>query len=156
MSFIALEPSPEATPGASLPNATFWPVIELDTLRRATRLDGTVTAERLTHAAINAIAEVNADLSDWRSERQADGYTSLAEVPAEEINGQSLYLHHYRRAVYALTQAGLTERYRGFDATAKGEQQAEAREPEIDDLYRDARWAVRNILGIPHSTVELI
>ena len=156
MSFIAIEPTTETGDITTITSDPFWPTIDVDQLRQAMRIDGTVTPCRLNHAAINAVIEVNADLTYWRKEREAEGIKTLADAPAEVINNTSVNLHHYRRAVYALTQANLVERYRSFDATAKGSKEADELEPQIAELYRDARWAIRNILGITHTTVEII
>ena len=156
MSFIAVAPTVTTGDTTTINSGDFWPVIDIDQLRQAMRIDGTVTDERLCHAAISAIGEINADLNYWRTERLANGNLTLAEVPAEQINGVSIHVHAYRRAVYALTHANLIERYRSFDTTAKGSKEADELAPQISELYRDARWAVRNILGIPHTTVELI
>ena len=156
MSFIAIEPTIENGDTTTISSGPFWPVINVDQIRQSMRIDGTVTPDRLNHAAINAVSEVNADLAYWRKEREAEGIQTLAAAPAEVINDISVNLHHYRRAVYALTHANLVERYRSFDATAKGSKEADELEPQITELYRDARWAIRNILGITHTTVELI
>lgn len=153
MSFIA--PAQHTEP-ASISNGPFWPDIDLSELRKTVRLDGTVTAERLKHAAINAVIQVNTDLAAWRTRQQQNSHTCLANVPAEQINGQSIYLQLYLRAVYCLTRANLTERYADFDATAKGSKDAAEQNQTITDLYRDARFAIRDILGNSHVTVELI
>jgi len=65
-------------------------------------------------------------------------------------------IHHYRRAVYQLTNADLIERYRDFDTTAAGEKRAQDLDGAIEESRRNARWAVLDILGLPHLTVELI
>jgi len=155
MSFIAASPVPEA-PGQTITSAAFWPTFDTATIREAMRLDGTVTEDRLVNAAISAIGNVNRDLATWRKEREAEGAATLADVEAEEINEVSELVHLYRRAVYATTRANLIERYRDFDATADGHQAADNLEPTVADLYRDARFAIRDILGIGHCTVELI
>ncbi|WP_269086132.1 head completion/stabilization protein [Pseudomonas citronellolis] len=36
----------------------------------------------------------------------------LADVPADQLDGESVLLQHYRRAVYCLAKATLIERYR--------------------------------------------
>ena len=154
MSFFAAEPSP--VPGQTIVSHAFWPIIDTAQLREVMRLDGTVTDARLAHAAINAVANVNADLSMWKAQQVNHGYQVLAEIPAEQINNQSVLLHHYARAVYCLARANLIERLRDYDATKQGETRAESLEQTIIDLRRDARFAVRAILGIPHTTVELI
>ncbi len=134
----------------------FWPAISLPDLRDTVRLDGTVTTARLKHAVIDAITSVNRDLADWRRAREAEGVTTLAAVPGEVINGESAYLHSYRRAVYAMTRANLLERYTDYSATGDGVKGADAKIISSDDLYRDARFAIRDILGTTHITVALI
>ena len=42
----------------------FWPVIDLDELRRDMRIDTTITPDRLFETAINAVAYVNDQLKD--------------------------------------------------------------------------------------------
>lgn len=153
MSFIA--PATSAT-ASTITNGPFWPDIEPDALRKTMRLDGTVTNERLEHAVINAALQVNSDLKNWRISNQLLGFDSLAQVPAEQINGQSIYLQLYLRAVYCLTKANLIERYSDFDSTAKGLKAGEELTDSITDLRRDARFAIRDILGESHVTVELI
>jgi len=153
MSFIA--PAPSRAP-KTITNSEFWPDIDLAKLREAMRLDGTVTNERLEHAVINAALQTNSDLKDWRIGQQILGFDGLEQVPAEQINGQSIYLQLYLRAVYCLTKANLIERYSDFDSTTKGLKAGEVLGDSVDDLRRDARFAIRDILGESHVTVELI
>lgn len=152
--FIATAPT--APDEGEIANSPFWPAISLADLRDTVRLDGTVTTARLTHAVVDAITSVNRDLADWRSARQAEGHATLAAVPSEVINNESVHLHSYRRAVYAMTRANLLERYTDYSATGDGVKGADAKIISSDDLYRDARFAIRDILGTTHNTVELI
>ncbi|HEH9409732.1 TPA: head completion/stabilization protein [Aeromonas salmonicida] len=152
--FIATAPT--APDEGEITNSPFWPAISLPDLRETVRLDGTVTTARLTHAVVDAITSVNRDLADWRSARQAEGHATLAAVPSEVINNESVHLHSYRRAVYAMTRANLLERYTDYSATGDGVKGADAKIISSDDLYRDARFAIRDILGTTHNTVELI
>ncbi|MDY7764473.1 head completion/stabilization protein [Aeromonas caviae] len=152
--FIANAPTSPAE--GEIDSSPFWPAISLPDLRDTVRLDGTVTTARLKHAVIDAITSVNRDLADWRRARQAEGVATLAAVPGEVINGESAYLHSYRRAVYAMTRANLLERYADYSATGDGVKGADAKIISSDDLYRDARFAIRDILGTTHNTVALI
>ncbi len=154
--FLATNPTPAAAEEGDITSAPFWPVISLADMRNTVRIDGTVTTDRLKHAAIDAIISVNRDLAQWRSARESEGLATLAAVPAEPINGESVHLHSYRRAVYAMTRANLLERYTDYSATGDGVKGADAKEVSSDDLYRDARFAIRDILGETHTTVELI
>lgn len=152
--FVAPGQAEEALP--TIKNTPFWPDIDLGDLQECIRTDGTFTVQRLRHAALNAMAEVNGELTLWREARQAEGVADLAAVPAEQLDDESVLLQHYRRAVYCITKANLNERYRDYDATESGNKRADATDESIDDLWRDARWAMRLIQGERHMTVELI
>ena len=152
--FIANAPTAPAE--GEITSNPFWPAISLPDLRATVRLDGTVTTERLKHSAIDAVTSVNRDLAQWRTARQNEGIATLATVPSELINNESVHLHSYRRAVYAMTRANLLERYTDYSASGDGVIGADAMVVSSDDLYRDARFAIRDILGTTHNTVELI
>ncbi|MCL1074820.1 head completion/stabilization protein [Shewanella dokdonensis] len=152
MSFIATAPASEGT----VTNDGFWPEIDLAALQLTMRLDGTVTAERLQHAAINAMILVNRDLAQWQQRQQDNGYASMDAVPARTINGSSERQYLYLRAVYCLTKANLSERYSDYDSTAAKQDDGDNLQSTIDDLRRDAAYAIRDLMDIPHVTVELI
>ncbi len=120
------------------------------------RIDASVTTPRLETAAVAAAISVNRELSEWRAIQQAAGHAELADVPGEKINDVSVLVHLYRRAIEAATGAEVCERYRSYDSTNSGNQNAEDLTPNIDDYRRDLRWAVRDFLGINRTTVELI
>ena len=144
--------------GAAYPisNADFWPEIDGQQLRAAMRIDSSVTDDRLEVATVNAMIEANRELATYRAARQAEGHATLAEVPAEQIKGKSQLLHLYCRVIYCGALAELIERYQSFDATNSGEQKVAEEESSPDQLRRDARKALRTILGISHATVELL
>lgn len=154
--FVAVEPTPSDDDERPISNAAFWPDIDPTQARAALRIDGTITPVRLRHALIEAMASTNGDLAAWRKRMQADGYAGLSDVPADAIDGDSVHLSSYRRAVYCEAKANLLERYRDFDATGEGQRRADAIESPIDDLRRDARWACRAITGEGRTSVELI
>lgn len=106
------------------------------------RTDGTVTQPRLKQVALSAISEVNAELYEFRRRQQMLGYTSLAEVPAEQLDGKSERIQHYFNAVYCWARAMLNERYQDYDATASGVKRGEELAEASGDLWRDARWAI--------------
>lgn len=160
MSFIAT-PAPRhstvtAEPAPSLTNDGFFPDVEPADVRNTMRVNGTVTEQRLVESIRDAMAATNRELAQWRIRQLALGYPKLADVPACAVEGASVLLHHYRRAVYQLVNADLIERYRDFDTTAAGNKRAEDLDSTIDESRRNARWAVLDILGRPHLTVELI
>lgn len=140
----------------TLTNDGFWPDIDAEHLSASMRLDGTVSAARLEVAAVNAMLSVNRELSLLKTQYQDEGHATLADVPASQLRGVSSLLHLYRRAVYCTAGAELAERYRSYDATAAGNQRADDLTPSIDEYRRDARYAIRDLLGETHTTVELI
>jgi hypothetical protein len=155
MSFVTTSP---ATPAEEPPIASsaFWPAVDPAKVRGEQRIDGTVTPPRLAAAIIEAIASVNGELGAWRTARIAEGSATLDAVEAEQINDVSILVHRYFRAVGCTAKALLLERYRDFDSTARGDKKADELETPIDDLRRDARWAIADILGQGRTVVELI
>lgn len=154
MQFVA----PEKATGTPeiIPNNSFWPDIDLATFRSVMRVDGTVTPQRLKQVVLTAMAEVNAELYPWRDQQELRGFNGLAEVPAEQLAGRSVRLHHYENAVWCWARAVLNERYQDFDATAAAAKRGEELEDATGDLWRDARWAISRVQNAPHCTVELI
>lgn len=155
MSFVVTDPAADPVE-APIESDEFWPVINPVRLRASQRIDSSITADRLRAALIDAIASVNAELDTWRLAQLAAGYAMLEDVPAGTIDNISLLLHRYERAIGCLAKADVTERMRDFDTTNEGHRQADALNPAIDDLRRDARWAISAILGVGRNTVELI
>lgn len=137
-------------------NDTFWPDIDGQQLRAAMRIDSSVTDARLEVATINAMIEANRELAGYRAAQEADGVDKLADVPAPKIKGESQLLHLYRRVIHCGALAELIERYNSFDATNTGDQKVTEEQSSPDQLRRDARKALRTILGISHATVELL
>lgn len=152
-------PPPSAAPPAPAPPSTivnepWFPDVDLATVRLIGRIDSGVTDERLADATTAAMISVNRDLAGWRVLRQAEGAASLSAVPAPPIGGISRNLFLYRRAVAAFAKAELLEGYADYDLTKAGEAAAEDRSPDV--ARRNGRLAVRDLLGRPRTTVELI
>lgn len=147
--------------GASAPvNAirsdTFWPEVSPDDIRAQMRMDGAIAADRLRACVISAVSVVNDELDSWRAAQEAAGYVALKDVPARAIDQTSRLVLLYRRAIACCATAEVVERYRSYDATDSANQRADDLTPSIDELRRDQRWAIRDFLGVPRVTVELI
>jgi hypothetical protein len=160
MSFIATANPPNAAAEPPIANDGFWPDIDRTALRQSIRLDGTVTAERLLPAILDAMAAVNAELQAWADQQQANGHATLGEVPAKTLAGESVKLRHYRRAVYSHVQAQLAEAYRDTDTlpqgTGKEPRVQAALEVRVDGFLQSLRWAVADIQGTPRVIAELL
>ena len=167
MSFMAHPPShqPAATPAPTAPlagvieNDGWFPDIALADMRDAMRLDGTVTDARLVQAVVDAILQVNRELADWQSQHAQAAIAALVDVPATRINRESRLLAQYRRAVYSTAKADLIERYRDYDSTATSLSDKKTME-WLDEApgaqRRNAQWAIADMIGRTHLTVELI
>lgn len=145
---------PAETAEPPVKNTFFWPDIDLQQLRESLRYEGTVTAQRLRLAVKTAIAEVNAELYEWRAERMAAGFKTLADVPAESLDGVSEKITYYLAAIEAITAATIAERYRGYDAS--GANKANAVEASADEYWRDARFSISRVAGRHGCIVSLL
>jgi len=141
---------------AEITNDGFWPAIDPNALRARIRLDGSVSAERLRAAVVDAILTANTELAAWKSQQLAAGRAKLEDVSAVQVDGKPRLVQLYLRIVACATAAEVAERYRSYDTTAAGNQRADDLTPSIDELRRDVRWAIRDFLGTPRMTVELI
>lgn len=145
---------PAETAEPPVKNTFFWPDIDLQQLRESLRYEGTVTAQRLRLAVKTAISEVNAELYDWRADQMAAGFKTLANVPAEALDGVSEKITHYLAAVEAITAATIAERYRGYDAS--GTNKAGEVEASADEYWRDARFSISRVGERPNCIVSLL
>ncbi len=160
MTFIANPPGdaievPPADEGV-ITNDGFFPDIAPADIRADARISANVTAPRLRAAILGAIMSVEYDLRAFAARSIAAGHVTLADVPSPQLDGQSLQLIRYHRAVSLYAKAELVERYRDFDTTSAGGNQADDLTPSIGELRRDALHAVRDILGTSRTTVDLI
>ncbi|EDW0031131.1 head completion/stabilization protein [Salmonella enterica subsp. enterica] len=135
---------------------TFWPEVLLRDLRLASRIPGRTTTSRLKFVTTEAVAHVTDQLDDWRGIQESAGYSTLADVPARMLNGESVKVYRYRRAVYSAARALILENARDVDTTEKGDRKADALEVQTDDLWRDVRWAIADIRGTQRLFVELV
>lgn len=135
---------------------SFWPVISLKDLRLAARITGGVTTTRLMHVTTEAVGHVIEQLEEWQvNQREVLAYEALQDVPAVKVNGESVKVHRYRRAVYAIARALVLEGYRDVDTTPKGDKDAAALDLQREDLWRDARWCIADIQRKPRVYAEL-
>ena len=134
-------------------NDLFFPPLKISDFRNQARLDGTVTTAPLKDALIEAIAAVNDELNEFT---QHSSLEFFADIPCPKINNESVLVYRYRRAVTCLALANLYERYTSYDTTNDGEKKAELLKDSIDQLRRDARFAISDILKRPRVDAELI
>ncbi|MDA5624413.1 head completion/stabilization protein, partial [Pasteurella multocida] len=68
-------------------------------------------------------------------------------MPSGMIGNQSVLVYRYKRAVYCLALANLYERYASYDTANDGEKKMELLQESINQIRRDARFAINDILG---------
>ena len=160
MSFIATANPPVIGAEQPVQNHPWFPAVSLHDLRNVCLLDGTVTPNRLRHALLNALDNVNGELRAFRVQHEAQGHANLTAVPCEQLDGTSANVARYLRAVYAHVQADMAEAYRDIDTTPSGDGKAERVrekiEAKIEEHRRTMRWAISDLLAIPRTSVELI
>ena len=156
MSLIEYGTGTPEEPPAAITNNPFWPDIDPADFLAVERLDSTMTAERVEHALRTAMADINRQLADWQAEQEEAGAVTIDDVTLPDWQVPNAYADLYRRAVYTTAHAALLERYRDYSATGDGAERGEVKDLAADDYRRDARWAVSEITGRTHVTVELI
>lgn len=135
-------------------NEPFFPSLSIVTVRNELRIDGTVTTARLKDALIEAMASINAELKPLKTAYPEA--TALNQTDAQAINGENIAEYRYKRAVKSLALANLYERYASYDTTNDGERKTEMLQDSINQLRRDARFAVSDLLATHRINVELI
>lgn len=159
MSLIALPPVDqdiETPAGDEIEAGPFWPSQSTAAIRALAQIGGEASDVRLREAVLNAIITANRATTTWRASQVAAGHTALADVPADEIGGESVKVILFRRAVAAFVRADLAEVSRDFDATASGDNRSERLEEVINDQRRNALWALADMMDKPRSRVALI
>ena len=101
-------------------------------------------------------ATIGNQLAVWQAAHILAGIADLAAVPSHKLGDTSRLVLLYTRAIGAYAKAELVEAYRDTDLTGQGQHDAEAVEPSIVELRRDAIHAIRDMLGRPRLRAELI
>jgi len=134
----------------------FWPALSIEQARKVLRIPETVALERVRDSLYGGVIATRAQLVDWKAGHVADGRESLADVTSETVGGESIAEVLYRRAVFAFAGADLAETHHDLSATNDGTERAGDRALAADDHRRNAIHAVRDLLGVTRTAVELI
>lgn len=81
-------------------NEDFYPSLNIGDFQRDYKMPAEFDAESVSNNIMQAMMETNDSLKGQQSLWQAAGYNTLGEVPASQINNESINLFHYRRAVF--------------------------------------------------------
>ena len=112
---------------------TFFPVINLNHMRQAMRIDNTITSVRLYEMALEAVIHVNRQLALTKQRALMAGQQTLVQADSK-----------------------LPEIYADYDATGKTASRFESKQQSADDYRREAHAAIADILGVHRVDAELI
>ncbi|WP_398501341.1 head completion/stabilization protein [Variovorax sp.] len=157
MSFVALPPTPASPAASVVPGDGWYPDIDCNDFRNALRMGEMVTHDRLVGAIEGAQVTVERELAAWRAACEMWGAATLAEVEPNRLSGGKHRLTLiYTRAVRMHAAAELAETHRDLTATQDGQARADTDETTAREYLRRATHAVRDILGVTRTAVELI
>lgn len=122
----------------------FFPDLSTKEFADASRLDGSVTPERMKQALQFAMVKVNRELRSLRFPVLLPICKTLAD---RDVILESNDVFLYKTAVWNEARATLTEHYRDFDSTSDSTKRGDLLTPQIDAYRRDVRHAINLILG---------
>ncbi|QQN73182.1 head completion/stabilization protein [Croceicoccus sp. YJ47] len=157
--FVARPPSETAPPPETdiVAGDVFWPGVSIASFRDAMKIGrSSIAEERVRDALRGAMVHVRRELRVWKLAHVLAGAPSLAAIPAETIDGESASVLLYRRAVFCMAAADLAETHHDVSATVDGRSRIDEEATAADELRRNATHAIRDILGVTRTAVELI
>jgi hypothetical protein len=150
-------PAGVPAPEALIRNDGFFPdLADPAALRRSNKVGTDIDAARFRDAVLAAMILLARELAPLRARATAEGAATLADLAADRFGGESRLVVLYRRALGFLVRAELIEGDRDVDMTGRAELREEALTPTIVQLRQDARYAIRDMLGLPRIQAELI
>lgn len=157
MTFVTVPPPSASPENAEVEGDGFWPSIDVNAMRDELRLGDTVPHARLIAAIEGGLITVDGELADWRAAREGEGITALAEFqPDRTLGGKPRGVLLFTRAVRFAAAAELADLHRDMTATAHGQTVAEDERLTAADYRRLCTQAIRDLIGTPRCTVELI
>lgn len=156
--FVSSPPQTAAlgSAGDRIEHDGWFPGVSRAEARDVIRLATTITDARLSSALLFAMVTVTRELKAWKAAHVAAGHASLEEVPGEELDRGQAYEHLYKTAVFHFAGAQLVETHHDISATPEARDRHEVRVVSVDEFRRVGIHAIRDILGVPRTTVELI
>lgn len=156
--FVAQPPADSAVDDAAglVAGDLFWPAVAIPVFRDAMRIAISVTDVRVRDALRGGMLHVRRELRNWQTGHIAAGAATLQDVASEVVDGISAAELLYRRAVFCIAAADIAETHNEVSATQDGRDRAADDVSAADELRRNATHAIRDILGVTRTSVELI
>ena len=146
----------EAPAPAPITSDGFFPSIDPAAFRVSVRIEDAITDDAMRHALVLAVTRANIDLEEFRDAQQLSGHSTLSEVPAAMVDGNSALVFDYQEAVYSHAKSTLLAQYEDTDTTVLADATTEVKGVAADDFRRRYFEAIRRIIGKPRATIELI
>lgn len=155
---VSFSPEPPASPeDATVTGEAFWPSIDVNHFRDTMRVAGTtIPHARMEEALLQASLTVDTELAAWRLLQIEAGHDTLADVPSSAIGQQTRLTLTWRRAVYHYAAADLAESHADLMSKPTSADRNQEVFLSASDYRRNATHAVRDILGVTRTAVELI
>lgn len=154
MSFSGHQPyDPTAEAAAredfTLTNDGFYPDIESTHFLGEMRITDEYRTESIRKQLRTAVLEVNARLQDYACAHwgAGQGWPTLAESPAVQIDGESSLVLWYRDAVYSLAKCYLMREYATLNRKEQAENIGKEAPARCQELVAAANLAIRRLRG---------
>lgn len=152
---FAGSPAPDVAE-LKLVNDPFYPDIEMAQFQTLYRIPAEYTPDLVEHQLALAITRVNDSLAFWQIDQVESGYATLADVPAQQINGESAKVQQYRRAVFCECKAEILKEFETAERKPVAENLAKTGE-ETEDKYRTfANHAIRQMCSLRRIGVHTV
>ena len=129
----------------------FWPAISPATLRDIFSIKQDVNPAKLSHLITMAIITTNDELKTLTISHKESGIDS-----SDDLEDSTRLNHLYNHAIYSTVMVSVIDNSRDYDATASGREDTDDIEKAMDTQRTNAAIAIRSILGLSRSNVELI
>lgn len=153
MSFI--QDKNQRPPADPIVFTSFWPDLDPDDFSASFYSDIT-DAAKIHHALVVAASIATLELTEWREGQISKGHNTLAGVPADTVGGVSVKIIDFKQAVYCRAKASLLDTYREIDTTPAASTKIELGFETACQYRKKYYDAMRRIMGLSRSTIELI
>jgi hypothetical protein len=156
--FVASPSNTSPTPDSAdmVDGGEFYLALRISEFRDSMRVSAHVTDIRVRDALRAGMMAAHVDLRAWAVVQVAAGFPTIDAVEAPEIDFESVLVASWRRAVYSFAAAELVETHNDISSTKDGKDRIVGEALTADDHRRNALHAIRDILGVGRTSVELI
>ena len=136
-------------------NDSFWPDLSITDFVKTCRLPPVYNAEQERNMLIMAMSGVNIELNNFK-ERAIDNRQPHAINIGMRFGLESATTVQYKQAVYQRAKASLLVHFATLSRKDEAENLAKESTETYESLMAQSQQAIRNILGIPMTTVRLL